>query len=225
MRPRIVLLADGKTKDAHLGNSRLLTRINGRPLLVRTIRQFGEWADVALLSSDPLVREAVKGQKHLFYVQAEDKSDRYFGVDMIRKGLTHAWNKRSIILFGDVVWTDEAVELVRKQQVDDWAVYGRSTNSEITGTRWAEYFAIEVNWGSREPAKRACDIVANHYMSKQWHRCTAWEWYYQMEQMSYDILNSRKVRTGPHWVEINDATDDIDTADDIERLRKIYEMA
>ena len=123
---------------------------------MRTIQQFNQWATVAVLSSDPTIVKAVRGQQGVHLVQAEDKSAYYGGIDMIRKGLTHAWNRRSIILFGDVVWTDEAVEIVRQHQTDEWAVYGRSEASELTAP-WAEYFGIEITWGSRKRAREVCD--------------------------------------------------------------------
>jgi hypothetical protein len=222
-RPRVVLMADGRTAGNHLNNGRLLTPIKGVPLLIRTIQQFGEWANVAVLSSDPVIRDAVKSQRSMMLIEDEDKSSQYHGVDFIRKGLNHCYKQRSLIVFGDVVFTDEAVEVIRTHKADDWAVFGRSTDSPITGTPWAEFFAIEVNWLAREHGKGAVEAVAGFYNTRQWPYCTAWEWYYHMEKMPYTSReNVKRVKTGPHWVEINDGTDDIDFEVDRINLMRVH---
>lgn len=222
-RPEVILLAGGRTKESHLPNSRLLTRIIGTPLVVRTIRQFTEWATVTVMSNDESVLSAVRSQRLIKLAWLDDKP-QYGQVDMIRKGLAQAWNRDSIIVFGDVVFTDEAVATIRDHEMEgDFAVYGRSAASEITGTEWAEYFAIRVNWKGRERGKRVLQEVADHWNIGNWSRASAWEWYLHMEGMPWHIENPQAVEVGPNWVEINDATDDIDFAEDAARLQVLYE--
>lgn len=221
-KPLIVLLAGGRTKKSHLPNSRLLTPIKGTPLIVRTIKQFTQaGALVRVVTNDPDIIELVRMQKNVTIAWDAD-DPKYSQVDMIRKGLHFAWSRRSIIVFGDVVFTDAAVKRIMENRTEDWTVFGRSTDSQITGTRWAEYFAIELNWGSREQGKEAVNQVVSYFISGEWHRASAWEWYYHMEKMPYHIPNPANVPTGPHWVEINDGTDDIDFADDAKRLKRVH---
>lgn len=212
---RVVILADGMTKDNHL-EGRHMTEIGGEPLLPRTIRQFKEWAtQVWVVCPRELGR-----QLDCFTLPAKDESDKFFGVDMIRKGLDHAVSPRTIIAFGDVWFTDEAHEVMAEGNGRSWAVYGRSHDPTGLG-RWAEPFAIEVGKGMRLPMRNALEQVATYYMAGRWDRCTVWEWYYEMEGLHYWIEDPYNAHTGEHWVEINDETDDLDFQEDVERLRKV----
>lgn len=219
---RVVILADGRTKGVHLDNFRMLTRIKGQPLIVRTVYQFSKWANVCVVTSDPTIIEALRGHPARI-LAGSDKSDYYGGVDMIRKGLDWCWNRRSFIVFGDVVWTDDAVAKLESSEIAEFAVYGRSGPSKLLGTPYAEYFAIGVNWAGREKGKQAVETVAKHYREGDWLQCTAWEWYHTMEGMPWEMPHPARPPIGEHWVEIDDATDDIDVNDDIERLRRHHE--
>lgn len=220
MRPRVVLLADGASKDSHMDNSRMLSRINGKPLLVRTIQQFNPWADVLVVSSDEKITRVARMQRMTW--TAPSAARTYGGINMIHEGLLHAHNKRSIITFGDVVWTDAAIETIRDHAADNWAVYGRSVASQYGGSPYAEYFAIEVDPLGRKHGRHAVQQVWTYYQDGEWPRATPWEWYYHMEKMPYHIRNPQAIETGPHWVEIHDATDDIDFEKDIQAMREAH---
>lgn len=216
MRPLAIILADGESKGSHL-QDRYFIEIGGEELLPRTVRQFSEWADVCVVSSNPSV---IQGVSDVLVHSAPEPVANYYGADMIRKGLAFCGRDRNIIVFGDVYFTDDAVQAIQVGNNREWAVYGRSGASEATGAPWAEYFAIEI--ASELAEVRAWESlfnIANYYTQRDWPVCTAWEWYYEMEDLPFWRKTDR-VRTGKHWVEIDDATDDIDLIEDVERIRK-----
>lgn len=217
----IVILADGKSKESHLDNHRLLTPINGEPLLERTMRQFGGALHRTVITSDPKITRLADAMGYTVY-PGSDQSGQYYGVDMIRKGLDVLFPTRNIILFGDVVFTEEAAAIIRANPTKDWAVYGRSGAGELTSP-YGEYFAIEiVDREAYEQARKALQLVSAYHEAGEWYRASPWEWYFEMEQMPYYIRNPRNIDVGPHWVEINDATDDIDFESDIERVTRNF---
>lgn len=212
----VVVLADGKSKPNHLDNHRLLTPIDGKPLLQRTIDQFSPHGPVAVLSGDPTIRKAVNPTR---FLPGSDKSHLFYGADMIRKGLEHYAARRHLILFGDVVFTPEAVATIVSHDPADWAVYGRSKTTGTHTAPYGEYFAIEINTNRVvDQGFKALRTIAATYRAGRWKRCTAWEWYFEMEGLPYRIKDSKNIAVGPHWVEINDTTDDIDLPSDLERV-------
>lgn len=213
---RVVLLADGKSKPNHLGNHRLLTPISGEPLIARTIRQFSPFAQVEVLTSDPTIRQAVKPDG---FLPGSDEANRFFAADMIRKGLEAFDGPRFVFVFGDVMFTDDAVDIIVNHAAKRWAVYGRSKVVSAKVAPYGEYFAVEVNTSRVVDAGfKALHVIAEKHRRGEWRRCTAWEWYFEMENLPYRIADSKNIQVGSHWVEINDDTDDIDLPQDLERL-------
>lgn len=218
MQPRAVILADGFSTPRNW-EDRYFCEIGGEQLLPRTIRQFSEWADTYVLTSNQSVIDCLPpGTATL---RGSDKSRTYLSIDMIRKGLENLGPDRTFIVFGDVYFTDEAVQTIREGTGRPWTVYGRSQGNPYTATPWAEYYVIEIaDLGGAIHATEALRATVNHYVAGYWNTCKTWDWYYEMEGMPYFIEDVASVPTGPHWVEIDDLTDDVDFWGDMVRLNK-----
>lgn len=222
LKPRVLILADGKSKKDHMEDDRHLIPFRGVPLIARTIRQFHEAGGlVHVITSNEEIARVAKLNKAMV-LPGSDKSDLYGGTDMIRKGLDYARNKRSIIVFGDVVFTNQAVRKIMRHEPDRWAVYGRSTASKYGGSEWAEYFAISVGPLAKKQGYKALEKVAKMFNRRMWHRITPWEWYFEMEGMHWHVNHASRVKTGDHWVEIDDETDDIDFPQDAKNLKELH---
>ena len=189
-------------------DGRHFVKIAGEELLPRIIRQFSEWADVSVATNDPNIAAQVKGT----HIVKPAKVKGYYGVDLVRKGLELHTRERTIIVFGDVYFTEQAVARIKKGNNRSWAVYGRKTGNDYK--RYGEYFAFELASRLLPRAREAVEKVRDKWVAKEWYRCTPWEWYYEMEGMSWRIKRYDHVPTGPHWVNIKDLTDDIDMAQD-----------
>lgn len=220
MKQQILILADGRSKDRHV-DAPYTEMFQGFPLIVRTLRQFTSLGhEVIIISRRQDVKDVTRPQRRIGYWEPVRDYDEYLGVAMIPKALDRAWQPETTIVFGDVYFTDEAVQTISDHE-GDWAVFGRSTNNVWTGTQWAEWFAFHTHWGLRRQMRMAAKVVVKAYEEGSWHRCTPWEWYYEMEGMDWTIRNPMQVPTGPHWVEINDLTDDIDYKEDADNLRRV----
>lgn len=225
---RSVVLADGASAPGHL-KDRHFIKIGGEPLLKRTVRQFAAFSDVVVIASDRRYAEELADEP--CEVVPGDGKEVYYGADMIRKGLDHREGIVSWLVFGDVYFTDKAIYTIKAgiPYKQGWAMYGRSTNNPYTGTPWAEPFVIELGHVSNARCRAALDTILGHFLNRHWRRCSPWEWYYEMEGMPYEIPDVKHVPTGPHWVEINDLTDDIDFREDAANLedavRRQYDSA
>ena len=110
---RAVILADGKSKPQHL-DDRHFMEVGGEPLIVRTIRQFkGFCEDVTVICPKDFFDELpwIQG---VYHALGRGMEWAFFGADMIRKGLELCIDPRTIIVFGDVYFTDEAIDIIRE---------------------------------------------------------------------------------------------------------------
>jgi NADH:ubiquinone oxidoreductase subunit len=197
---------------------RYFVDIDGEGLLPRSIRQFSEWADVGVLTSNDQIKARLPD---VGMVPGSDRRKAFLANDLIRKGLEQCGGERTIVVFGDVYFTDQAVQVIKKGKRRSWVVYGRSQSNPYTGTQWAEWFAFEISGlPATNKGFEALRETVKNYRSGAWPTCKAWDWYYEMEGMPYYIDDVANVPTGDHWVEINDLTDDIDFLGDALNLRR-----
>src|SRR5690606_13709540 len=52
------------------------------------------------------------------------------------------WNKngRTIVLYGDCYFSDEAIDKIATEEKEEWLLFCRPGRSKITGTQWGECF-------------------------------------------------------------------------------------
>jgi hypothetical protein len=163
----------------------------------------------------------LKSQKNMSFYEPR-QYENYGGVAMMMKGLERAWSRQSLIVFGDVFYTEDAVKaMVEPAKTPDWnwKAYGRKTDNLWTGTPWGEFFGFRTSWAVREDMKAAAADVQDDYEAGRFPRSSPWEWYFRMEGMSPRIADVKNVAVGPHWVDINDLTDDIDYERDVVGLQ------
>lgn len=175
------------------------------PLLARTLRQLATYdADVWLTvpDQDPVPYAALADD---FGVRAavgdpgrnEFESSRPF------------WspNETNVLLLGDVWFTDEALATVMGRAGEGYRFFGREQSSALTGSRWGEIFAN--SWSGREignlsrltdEVRAAQDAGLANSSSHGW----------TLLRMIQGTPLQHHFVCGPWWVEIDDATDDID---------------
>lgn len=212
--PDVLILADGRSNKDHMKNPYFL-EVGGEPLIERTVRQFKDYGTVYIIGEDP------KFEDLAHRIGGSDQSDKFFGIDMIRKALSAMSRPRTLVVFGDTYFTDEAVDIIKNHPKDDWYVFGRSGPSRFTNTNWAEYFAFFMPADKVARAWASMETVASFYMADEWYACTPWEWYHDMEDLHYHIQDQANVHVGPHWVEIDDLTDDVDFLADADELNEV----
>jgi hypothetical protein len=119
----------------------------------------------------------------------------------------------NVLLLGDVWWTSEALGRVFAGAVDGgFRFFGRAQASAVTGTPYGEIFAQ--SWTDSAEMGRLTDAVRREQDMGRADRIKhGWT---MLRLLQGTPLREHTVRP-PWWVEIDDATDDIDTPADYRR--------
>ena len=197
----IVLAAGSGTRwKNYLGIPKQLIKIDGEPLLFRTIRQL-----------------RARGFEVLVTVPSigyfgEIPAKQIVGVDEIEvdKFINAKEHVGAIFFWGDTYFTDEAMDKITKSKYD-LRFFGRKRGSEITGKNYGEIFAVKTNEMLFRKAEELRSMVC------QLKRCASWELYrlicgYPLDQHIID----------KHFTDINDLTDDFDYPKDYDKWTEAY---
>lgn len=194
----------------HLDVPKHLVDVAGQPLLHRTISQFSDHGEVYLTAPENDDRYRIPGVK-LFHPPISE------GLHDAKKLLDNVsiWNPegRTIVLWGDVFFTDKAVRKIVTHNPPKWSMYGRFGPSHITGCEYGELFAF-----SFTPKMRADIEIALHTLAVRRRydligRIGGWELYRLLSGAS-DLNAHIRYK---NFVEINDETEDFDFPHDYER--------
>jgi hypothetical protein len=205
---RIVIACAGS--GAKWGNyldvPRHLAPVDGEPLLHRTTRQaltVSHDVHIASLDDDRYLlpgttRHVIRGQHVNEYASTR-----------------HLWSTygRTLLLYGDVYYTDAAMTTIGGFDGPLWRMFGRAGPSSITGSRWGEIFAG--SWLPRHHGMLDDHMhkVALAYAAGYSRRFTAWE---LLRSIQRTPLNEHMVN--PTWfTDVDDETDDFDTPGDYDR--------
>ena len=209
-----MIIADGGREQLTewLGGPRHLFDVEGEPLLHRTVRQFSSHGEVIILG--PPEYEIPPAET----IQP-DQCVEWCGVAMLAKALPHVADRnRTNLVFGDVWFSDKAVDTIVGYESEEWRIFGRPKPSQITGTGWGEYFCISLWPEHKELLHMAMYRAFGHWRDGS-PRLSPWEVYHAMEGMPMTVGHGNPVPTGPHWVTIDDWTDDFDFPEDVVRWK------
>jgi hypothetical protein len=204
----------------------------GEPLVHRTLRLFRERCSepdqVVVLRRDaePLgILEVAE-----FRISRKETDESY--------KLTSSapmWTRSPIVsVFGDVFFTEAAVDRIVDLKVQDFEWFGRRRGNRYTGSKSGEIFGVKfpASRGHKllKAAKRVREMRANGAAMQT----KAWEIYRLLNNMSLVKLGmqrgQRKIKppptweTGPHFHEIDDLTDDFDKPSDYEGWKAAVEQ-
>lgn len=205
---RVIIAAAGGDKawNGHLDVPRHMVPVAGEPLLQRTIRQATEWTDDVHVTTPDDDRYRVVGAVR--HVREPGASEYASTRDL--------WSEdgRTVLLLGDVYFTDRAMSTICGDTRRDYRVFGRRGASRVTGTPYGEIFAV--SWWPEHHAAMDRHLATVHAARAAgtvtrppgWMLLRAWQG---------TPLGRHIVKRGRHFVTIDDLTDDIDRPDDYER--------
>lgn len=207
--PTVIIIAAGEQTrwGGHLGVNKHEIMIDGERLLDRTVR-------LALENGAGRVCVVAKpGMDHYASPGAElvyaDLDPSMGGADKFLSS-RHLWSQtgRTIVLYGDVYFTDAAMRKIFTNHVRRWQLFCRFGPSTITGATAGECFAQ-----SFYPEHLAEHEANLRRTAKLWRegvikRCGGWEHARAMAGAPDNRL--RKHRPYSIYVEINDFTEDFD---------------
>lgn len=119
---------------------------------------------------------------------------------------------RTLILYGDVWFTEEALDTV----LCPWPgarFFGREHGSAVTGAPWGEAFAV--SWEAGD-VLLLDELLADVRAAQDRGQADASAGWSLLRALQGTPLQHH-IALGPWWVEIDDATDDIDTPGDYEK--------
>lgn len=205
---------NGNRWTEQTGTPKQLVKLCGEPILYRTVRQLHERGatDIRIIVKDLTdPRFKIPGTRRATAKLNPDNgpADKFCSS-------RHLWNRngRTTILFGDVFFTDQAMDtIVNPDDGGDWRVYARFGTSNITGCRHPELFGITLHPDHHTLADQAiayCVDLHQRGLLKGWSG--GWQVYAAM-CADTDL----KARDRGHSVTIDDWTEDMDWRVDWER--------
>lgn len=208
---RVIVLADGKADRWTLSTPKHLMVLGGEVIFHRTVRQlFARGVrDVVVTSHD--------SRMDLAGVTRYVPQDNIYQIDQFY-ACRDLWLKSTtpiVFLYGDVRFSDAAMDTILCHSTRDYTYFQRTRGSQITGKPWKEGFAMKVaNIGLLRAACEAirAEIVAGRQVDRH-HQLQGY-----LEGRGTGVYFEREI--GPHGVEINDETDDLDIPEDVERWER-----
>ena len=215
-----VIIADGSGTrwNNYLGVPKHLIEIDNERLIDRTVRLLTERNINKIFVVGPDDRYKVKGSELFTPIQNPDNGD----IDKFMNS-AELWNDqgKTIVLYGDVYFTEEAMNSIVAYHEIDFALHCRPFNSQYTGTPYGECFALTFYHQHREEILDALTNIVSAFNQNVITRAGGWEVYkfFQLGRNNYpdDKLDS-------HWLTnlnlnaINDFTDDFDYPEDYDRF-------
>lgn len=216
----IIAAGEASRWNNYLGTRKHFIRIDGEPIIDRTGRLLRENDYGALAVVKPEDFNKFQGFRHIAPVVA-DLNPVYGDADKFLSS-SGFWNKagRTIVLYGDVFFTEEAIKTIVEYKGKDYTLFGRASGSTITGSKWGECFAISFYPKDHKKITDALEKISYDWRNGRLKRCGGWELY--REIVGIPITEPHKITT--NFVEINDFTEDFDYPEDYDEFIKRYKI-
>lgn len=137
------------------------------------------------------------------------------GCDMSKFTATrHLWapHGRTVIFWGDVFYTEEAIDTIVNHPSDDYHVFRRPGRSSVTGHGWDESFAVSFGPHEYERVIERAEFVTDMFRRGKLRRTPIRCHLAAMDGLSERHINSvQAVYDTPSQTHIDDFTDDIDS--------------
>jgi hypothetical protein len=225
MKVLIISGGSGERWGNYLGLPKQLVPINGEVLIERTIRQLRELGvkDISIIKeSDCKLFDCLDVPK----LDITRRNDLHGDIDKLLSSRDY-WNKegKTILLLGDVYFTDEALKTIITHEGRDWYQYGRLGPNSITGKKWNENFAFSMYPEHHEQLYEAGVESFRLLSEKLIRRNTMAQCYRVMAGKNgsdADYRGQPQEDLG-NFVVIDDLTDDWDYPKDYEEMKRIIE--
>ena len=194
---KVLILAAGSGVrwDNYKGTPKHRLLIEGEVLIERTYRQFSEYTkDIVIVSNEEYTIEGVEVYNPPFNNKWKDIA-KFWSTRKI-------WGPdRTIMVFADVYFTDEAVKKIMEDK-SDLSFYLRSQASKITGKPYGEIWGIGFN-ANFIPILN--NLITSIIESREKYLTGGWHLHKQLINNGYQF----------NTVEIDDWTEDFDFPQDI----------
>lgn len=217
----VICAGDGTRWANHQGVAKHFAPVDGEPIVSRTVRlmsQFG--CDVHIVARTDNYR--MSGASLLIPELTPDSGD----ADKFLSS-RELWNTngRTVILYGDVFFTDTAAQTIMGWPHPDWRLFGRAFGSSFTGSGHGECFAISFYHDYIPEFAAALRRVVRMYTDGLLDRCGGWEVYKAMIRLPDAMFTSfpDPVIMCDRFTQIDDWTEDFDWPHDYDTFISRYE--
>lgn len=213
---KYIILADSDNIEP-FKTPRQLTKINEETLIERTIRLLKENGieDILITSHDPRFNNLGAVRYEPLYNDYKPKEDKGYWVSAFPIELI---NEPIVFLLGDVYYSEQAIRTIVNSETDSILYFCSYQNeSEKYIKHHDEPFGFKVV--DCELFKKNIEIMKRFKDSGEAERePIAWELY-----RSINNQNVKKHIMTDNYIAINDESCDIDTLEDVERLKEVLE--
>lgn len=216
MRAIIIAAGDATRWGNHLNTPKHLVEVDGEPILNRTVRLLNNngVTDIHIVGPND-DRYKITGTSLFIPV----KNPNYHGVDKFlnSEGL---WSKcsRTLVMYGDVFYTDEAIKTIVEFQGTDWTLFCRFSGSKISGGKYGECFVQSFYPKDINLHKEKLLLVVESVNNRNLKKSGGWEHYRAMNEVTGREL--RKHNQYNKCFIIDDFTDDFDYPEDYDEFIK-----
>ncbi len=207
---RVIIAAWGSDADWTPGKTpKHLIEIAGQTLLHRTIELCSKYTKDIVVSC----KQDDRYKSNLSLCFYPETTENIGGIGFLADTVP-AWSSynRTVILFGDCYYTEQAIKTILTDTTRQLMVYGRMGGSEITGCHYGEIWAHSWYPEHRPELIAGIDQAIEWYQSKKHWRTTSWEVYRAYSNGSCDVH-----RRYDRFTDIDDATEDFDNINDLNK--------
>jgi hypothetical protein len=199
----ILCAGDGYRWGEYLGVPKQLININNEKLLDRTVRLLhkSEYRDIEIVSNDYRLKLS-----HCNFF----KPLKFGWVVETLLSTKELWKTRTIVLLGDVFYTDFAIQTILNFK-GCLGVFGRPWPSKYTTCNHGEIFALSFNKTSIGKVVNSANKALSYGISGG--RGNLWNFYQSLVNFPFDV---NKIES-EYFNTIDDFTDDFDTPKDYRR--------
>lgn len=220
MRALIIAAGEATRWNGYLGTRKHFIRIDDEPIIERTGRLLRENGIGALAVVKPEDYNKFQGFKSFAPVVASLDPTNGDADKFLSSRELWSEDERTVIFYGDVFFTEEAIKKIVEYKGKEWTLFGRAGGSTITGSIYGECFAISFYPKDRKKSLKALESIANDWRTGRLKRCGGWEFYRKI--VGIPITESHRITT--NFVEINDFTEDFDYPEDYDEFIKRYKI-
>ena len=217
---RAILIAGGEgTRWKNYKNlEKHFAEVDGEPIIQRTVRLLKENGvdDIWIVAK---TKKYELGGTKLYipkFTPEYGDADKFLSSKEL-------WNEdgRTIVFYGDVFFTERAMEKIINHRHRDWLLFARPFASDITGCDCGECFAQSFYHDHIDEHRKALYKLVEYYKTGRLDRIGGWEHYRIMIGLPEEIIHRQLI--GDRFVEINDWTEDFDTPGQYKKFIERYE--
>lgn len=232
MKAIIVCAGEATRWGGYLGVTKHLAEISGEPILHRTVRLIREHhtpvpgdPDLSIFVVAPAGDDRYNVDGATTFIPTNDPAHHDLNKFLNSRELWETKGaRRTLVVYGDVYFTDYAMRTIMTDQHKDWRLYGRAFNSTPMAAECGECFAFSWYPWQNPRMLAACRRVVRLYDEGLIWRTGGWELYRAIICLPDEMMRDHLVSGQCFW-SIDDHTEDFDFPEDYMQVKAAVEAA